>query len=236
MLQLTRCAVCGSENLDFSLRCISCGSLLQQGAKTLDLFSTIYNLWRYPDFAFRKILLTEHRNYTLFIAFLEAIGLSFLSLFVLKAGDIFSIDIFRLVPAGMGIGGLIYLPFLYVFSGISYLAARVSSTGATPKGFIASCIYALHPIGLGAIIVLPVEIAVFGPYIFSNNPAPQIINPVPFYLLAFLGVVLAAAAIVMVTRLSKLLFGSARNAVIIGIIFFILVSAVTEITKRVLVK
>ena len=231
-----RCGVCDSKNLDFSLRCSSCGSLLQQGAKTLDLFSTIYDLWRYPDFTFRRIILSQHKNYTLLVAFLEAIGLSFLSFFVLKAGDILTIDIVRLVPDGIETAAVIFLPFLYVFCGISYWAARVALTGASPKGFISSCIYALHPIGLGAVILMPIEIAVFGPFIFSNNPAPQVINPIPFYFLGFLVFVLAGAAMILLVRLSRLLFGSPQKAIMIIAIFFILLFAATEITKRALVK
>lgn len=233
---MNKCEVCSSENFDFSLRCSSCGGLLQQSPKTLDLFTTISNLWRYPDFTFRKIILAEHRNYTTLIGLLEAIGLSFLFLFIIKAGNVLSIDLLQLLSTGIGLSIVVFFPFLYLFSSLSYFPAGVSRTGASLRGFTASMIYALHPIAISAIIILPSEIAVFGVYFFSNNPSPQTINPVPFYLLGFLDCLLGIAAFVLVARLTKLLFGTKKKATIFVGIFFILLVAVMEITKRILIK
>ena len=181
-------------------------------------------------------MLAEHGNYTLLIAIFESIGFSFLSLFIIKAGDIFSIELPRLLWAGFAAALTVYFPFLFLFSALSYTSTRVSKTGARLKGFTTGMIYGLHPIALSAIIVLPIEIAVFGPYIFSNNPSPLVINPVPFYFLGSLDFFLGIASVVFVLRLAKLLFGSRKKAAIFAGIFFILLITSMEITKRVLVK
>lgn len=220
--------------MDFSLRCTSCGGILQQADKTLDFFSTIYNLWRYPDFAFRKIILAEHKNYTVLIATLEAIGLSFLFLFIVKGGDIFSIDLVRLLSTGIKLAVIVFLPFLYLFSVLSYASARVSKTGAPLKGFIASAVYGLHPIGFSAIIILPAYVAVYGPYIFSNNPSPQTINPLPFYFLGFLDLLLAIAAFFLILKLTELLFGTKKKIAVFAGVFFILLFAAMEVAKQIL--
>jgi hypothetical protein len=220
--------------MDFSLRCTSCGSLLQQRAKALDLFSTIYNLWRYPDFTFRKIILAEHRNYTTAIAIVEGIGLSFLSLYLLKAGDIFSIDLTRLITTGIQLGVIVYFPLLVLFSTSGYFAARVSKTGASFRGFLSSMTYALHPVGVGALMIFPTEIAVFGPYLFSSNPSPMTINPVPLYLLGFLDCLLGIAGIAFIFKLTRLLFGRREKAAIFLGIFFILFFVAVRITSAVL--
>jgi len=222
--------------MDFSLRCASCGSLLQQRSKTLDLFSTIYNLWRYPDFTFRKIILAEHKNYTILIGLLEAIGLSFLFLFMIKAGDIFSIDLLRLLDAGIGLAFVVFFPLLYLFAMLSYFSARVSRTGASLRGFVSTMIYGLHPIGLSTIIILPSGIAIFGPYLFSNNPSPSTINPIPFYLLLLLESLSGIAGIFFILRLTKLLFGTRKKIAIFAGIFFILLFTAMEITKQVLIR
>ncbi len=233
---MTRCAVCNSENLDLAIRCGSCGSLLQQRAKTIDLFDTLFNVWRYPDFTFRRVILAEHRNYTIPLAFLEAIGLSFFFLFIVKAGDIFSIDLGRLLTTGVGLAVVVFLPFLYLFVLAGYFLAGVSRTGASRGGFTAGMIYAMHPIALSAIIILPSEIAVFGSYVFSNNPSPVTINSVPFFLLAFLDIFLGLAAALSIARLTKLLFGTMKKAIIFAGNFFILWVVAVEIAKRLLVK
>jgi len=167
---------------------------------------------------------------------LEAVGLSFLSFFILKAGDIYSIDLVQLFSAGIGLAIVVYLPFLYLYSILSYMAGRVSRTGASLKGFIAGMIYALHPIGLGAIIILPSEAAVFGSYVFSNNPSPQTINPAPFYLFGFLECLMGTAAIFLVFRLTRLFFGNGKKTAIFAGIFFILLFTAMEITKQTLTK
>ena len=77
---------------------------------------------------------------------LEAIGLSFFFLFIVKGGDIFSIDLW-LLSSGIKLAVFVFLPFLYLFSVLSYASARVSKTGAPLKGFIASDVYGLHPSG-----------------------------------------------------------------------------------------
>lgn len=210
--------------------------MLQQRAKTIDLFSTVYNLWRYPDFTFRKILLAEHRNYVTLIGLLEAVRFSFLGLFIVKASDVFSIELPRLLLAGFGLAVIVYLPFLVFFSSLSYVSARVSKTGASLKGFLASVIYGFHPIAVSAIVVLPVEIAIFGPYVFSNNPSPLTINPIPFYFLESLDCFLGIAAIAFVLKLTNLLFGARKKVAIFVGIFFILLFTVMEIVRRVLVK
>ncbi|MGO9480870.1 MAG: hypothetical protein ACLP05_03695 [Candidatus Kryptoniota bacterium] len=235
-LLTSRCPICDSPNRDFALRCTSCGAILQQSVKTLDLFTTIYNLWRYPDFAFRKIILSEHKNYTILMAVLEAIGISYLFMFIVKAGDIYSIDLWRLVESGVGLAVSVFLPFLYVFSIVGYLATRTKQTGVSLKGFIAAAIYGLHPVAFSAIIVLPAEVSVFGAYFFSNNPSPKVINPLPFYLLSFLDIVCAVAAFIFIIKLTKVLFEKRKFVAVFAGIFFIFLYAAIEIAKKILVS
>ncbi len=233
---LNRCNVCNSDNLDFALRCVSCGSILQQSTRTLDFFSTIYNLWRYPDFILRKIILAEHRNYTILLALIEAIGLSFFALFLFKAGDIYTIELWRLLLSGIGIGVLIFFPCIYLYAIASFLVARVWRSGAPLKGFVSAIIYALHPVALSAIVLLPAEVAVFGSYLFSNNPSPQIINPLPFYFLGFLDFVAALAALILVNRLSRLLLRERIWIVAFLAVFLAFSFVSTEIAKSILIK
>lgn len=221
--------------MDFAVRCVSCGSNVQQRVRTLDLFSTIYNLWRFPDFTFRRIILAEHKNYTLPVALVEAVGFSYFSMFIVKAGDIYSIDLWRLVVSGFTMAAMIFLPLLYIFSGVCFLVTRASRRGATLNGFISAMIYSLHPIAFGAIILLPAELAVFGPYLFSNNPSPAVINRIPFYSLSLLEIVFASFAIVIAGRFTKLLFGNRKKLSIFAGIFFIFFIAALEIAKKTLV-
>lgn len=235
-LLLTKCPICNVDNLDFSLRCSSCGSILQQRVKTLDLFSTLYNLWRYPDVTLRKIVLAEHRNYTTLIATLEAIGLSFLFLFLIKAADNYSVELWRLLVVGFELAIIVFLPSIYMFSALSYLIVRFKRTGASFKGFASGIIYSLHPIALSAVIFLPAEVAVFGAYLFSNNPSPQVINPLPFYFLGFLDFVFGIAAFFFTMRLAQVLFGTKKFIFAFAAISFAVLFVGFEIAKSILLR
>ncbi len=231
---MTKCPVCDADNLEFATRCISCGSFLQQSVKTLDLFSTIFELWRHPVFALRRILLAEHKNYTILIAVLEAVTLSFLSLYIVKAADIYSLELWKLIATGTGLALFVFLPAMYLFLVLSYLVLRPKKRGVTLKGFISGTVYSLHPLAFSAAVFLPSEIAVFGPYVFSNNPPPQVINPLPFYFLGFLDLASAVAALVFATRLINILFGAKRRVTVLMAVFLCVFAAALEITKHIL--
>lgn len=231
---MTKCRICNADNRDLSVRCASCGSILQDSVKALDLFSTVINIWRYPDSTLRKVVLASHRNYALLLAALEGIGLSFLTLYIVKAADIYSIDFTRLLVTGIVIGIVVFLPAVYFFSVLSYFTLRVKRTGATVRGYIAGIVYSLHPIALGAVFLVPMEVAVFGSFIFSNNPPPQVINPLSFYFLAIVDVVFALAALRLILRLAKVIFGA--RAVTIGLValFSGVFAVALEVAKRIL--
>lgn len=231
---MTKCHVCEADNLDLAVRCKSCGSILQDSAKALNLFSTIYNLWRFPDQTLKKVIIASHRNYTVLLAALEGIGLSFLTLYIVKAADIYSVDFTRLLVTGIVLGVVVFLPALYVFSGISYLSLRVSRTGASVMGYISGMIYSLHPFAIGAAFLIPMDVAVFGSFLFSNNPSPQVINPISFYFLAFLDIVLLAAAVALILRFSKVVFGRKVTLLGIGALFVGVFALALEIAKFVM--
>lgn len=228
--------MCETDNLDLAVRCSSCGSILQDSVKALDLFTTIFNIWRYPDATLRKIILASHRNYSLVLAALEGIGLSFLALYIIKAADIYSVQFGRLLIIGSILGLVVFLPAVYAFGGVSFVALRGWRSGASLKGFLSSIIYALHPLAIGTVLLVPMQVAVFGSFLFSNNPSPQVINPVSFYFLAFLDIVFVIAVFYLLLRLAKVVFGTR----VLLISFVVLLSGVfavaLELAKRIMLS
>ncbi len=231
---MTKCHVCEADNLDLAIRCKSCGSILQDSVKALDLYSTVYNLWRYPEQTLKKIILASHRNYTMLLAALEGIALSFFTLYLVKAADIYSLDFTRLLVTGMVLGVVVFLPAIYLFGGISYATLRVKRTGASMTGYLSGMVYSLHPFAVGAVILVPMDVAVFGSFLFSNNPSPQVINPVSFYFLAFLDIVLLAAAVSLVVHFSKVVFGRKVTAVGIAALLSSVFAVALEVAKSIM--
>ncbi len=231
-----KCQVCNSDNLGLAVRCSSCGSILQDSVKALDLFTTVFDIWRYPDATLKKIILATHRNYSFLLAALEGIGLSFLTLYIVKAADIYSIQFGRLLLTGTVLGIAVFLPAVYLFGVVNFVVLRVWRSGASMKGFLSSVIYSLHPIALGAVLLVPMQVAIFGSFLFSNNPPPQVINPVSFYFLAFLDVVFVISVFYLFLRLAKIVFGTR----LLLISFVVLLSGVfavaLEIAKRIMLN
>ncbi len=80
------------------------------------------------------------------------------------------------VPAG--ILGLLLL------SVVLRTAARTLGGTGTIRNVFAVCAYAATPIVLSLVVVFPVEIALFGIYLFDRNPSPMVLKPVPYVVLA----------------------------------------------------
>ena len=202
-----KCPVCGKENTYLLLRCASCKSYIQPNLKALDLFATLFSLWRNPELTLKRIVIADHRNYTLLLALLEALGLSFFFFYFIKAADVFSLSLSRVLMESFDLSLVVFLPTVYLFSALNYVVSRIRGTGARFRGIVSGTVYALHPLALGAVILFPVEVAIFGVYIFSNNPPPQVINPAAFYSMAFLGIVCCVTVVFYYVRFSRMLFG-----------------------------
>ncbi|MGC8595611.1 MAG: hypothetical protein ACP5US_05060 [Candidatus Kryptoniota bacterium] len=196
-----KCPVCGLDNSDFKLRCKSCGAILQQRSRTLNLFEIVALIWKNPELAQKRILLAEHRNLTFLIAIIESFAAGFAFLFAIKATDTYSTYLPYLLLGGMIVSILVFLPFLYLVPLIFYILAGVRRTGITIKGFVSAFIYSVHPLAFTSLVLIPVLVAVFGQYSFSNNPSPEVINPLPFYALIFLNVIVVLESLFFLWKL-----------------------------------
>lgn len=199
-----KCPVCGTDNKEFTIRCGKCGAILQQRLKTLNLFETIFFMWRNPKLAQRRILLAEHRNLTLVVATIESFAAGFAFLYVVKATDTYSSFLPHLLFAGAFVSIIVYLPFFYLIPSTVYILSNIKKTGITIKGFVSAFIYAIHPIALMSLVLIPVQVAIFGQYFFSNNPPPQVINPLPFYALMFLSFIVVVSSMFFLYKLVSL--------------------------------
>jgi len=190
---MIRCSVCGQENDDLQVVCVSCKSFLQSKVDTLDLFSSVWVLIHSPRQAFRRIVLSRHKNYVLLLSSLLGMAIVYSVLWFKNMGRLFS-NILTLLLTGALIGPAIGLAIAAVFAVLMLRLGRLLGGKPTYRGMYAVVAYASVPIVLTLIFVFPIEIAIFGPYWFDNNPPPLVINPVLYVtLLGFdaLGVIWA---------------------------------------------
>jgi hypothetical protein len=179
------CPVCGAQNDDFGMACVSCKSYLQSKVVNLNLFETVWWLIQSPRSAFRKIVLAQHKNYGFLLSSMLGISLVYTIFWFKNLGGLFP-NVIALTGAGLLVGPPLGLLFVLLLSFTTVALARMFGGKATLRTMFAVIAYAAMPIALSLVVVFPLEVAVFGIYFFGSNPPPVVINPIAYIgLLAF---------------------------------------------------
>jgi len=176
------CTVCGTQNDEFAVVCASCKSFLQMKVDNLNLFETLWGLMESPRVAFRRIALSRHKNYVILLSCLLGMALVYSVIWFKHLGTRYP-DFAILVGAGFIIGPFAGILFTYLFSVIVHRAGRLLGGTGTYRNVRAATVYASVPIVYSLVLVFPIEIAIFGPYFFSDNPPPLVIDPVAYIVL-----------------------------------------------------
>jgi hypothetical protein len=174
------CPKCGEGNPFFNTVCSECKTYLRDRIYNIDLFSTSTSLIDNPSGAFCTIVFAEHKNFIIFLLVLiglkQLINARFLSLITVGEFD-------------STIGLLIsYLIVLTIVSGFFILysfalreIAKLSGLEIRAKDTFAVIVYSQTPLVFAFIILFPLELIIFGDYLFSLNPSPFVIKEMPAY-------------------------------------------------------
>lgn len=173
------CSVCKAENGDLDIVCPACKSFLQTRVDTLDLFGTIWQLIDSPLAAFKRIVLSQHKNYLLLLSSLFGMSIVYGVIWFEKLGNNFS-NVLTLVGAGLLIGPIVGIIFVLALGFFSMRTTKALGGKTTFKNMSAVVAYSTIPIILSLVLVFPVEIAVFGLDFFGKNPPPMVIKPVAY--------------------------------------------------------
>lgn len=196
---LTRaCPVCGTENDDFAIVCTSCKGYIQAKVDTLDLFHTIWGLMESPSATFRRIALAGTKNYVVLLTLAFGIALAY---GLLWHGNYGVREPQLATILGMG---LLAGPFLgmITFVFLSRVIRAVTPLGGRKvpaRNAFALLAYSAVPVVMSLVIVFPIEIAVFGIYLFDVNPPPLVLNPLAYIVLVGLdGIAAVWSAVLLV--------------------------------------
>lgn len=218
MKNVVICSNCGTENPFYKYTCSNCKAYLRDRIFNLDLWQVIGLLIESPVRAFNRIIQSEHKNFIILIgvlfsvkAFLDARFLS-----ILFSGE--SELRIKLIPALLISLGAAFL-VIWIFTFILFFTNKVSGLKTRIRDNNAVLSYTLLPFSFGLIILFPIELIVFGQFLFSINPSPFVIKPaVAYILLAFeallilWGIFLSISGVYSISR-------NITYAVITGIIF-----------------
>ncbi len=182
MKNIVTCPNCSSENPYYKLTCSNCNSFIRDRISNLDLWNITGMLIESPVKAFQQIIYSDHKNFIFFILFFVSIK------FLINARFISLLTIGRFTTAtSLPVSFILILSFLVaalVLFAIIFTRINLSSGFSTRFTDIFSIgIYSQLPHAFGLVVLFPIELIIFGDYIFSLNPSPFVIKEIIAYTL-----------------------------------------------------
>lgn len=220
MKNVVICPNCGTENPVYKHTCIKCKTYLRDRVFNLDLWQLIGMLIESPVKAFNKIIQSEHKNFIILIAVLFSlkafIDARFLSILFYGSSSLR----IGLLPELLITAGASFL-IIWIFTFILFAFNKTSGLRTRIRDNNAVLIYSLLPYSFALIVLFPIELIIFGQYLFSNNPSPFVLKPaIAYTLLSFEGLLILWGIFLSVTGI----YSISRNvvySVLFGLIYFI---------------
>ncbi len=222
---MNTCPICQVQNHHLAVTCTSCGGYLQNRSENLDLFATAWTIIERPVRAFRMIALSRRKNFAAAVAALAGIGFAFGIFWVIGAGEYTSSAV-NLFAAGTLLGPAVGMTVVLCFTMLVKAMAATQGSAVSVKNAFAIYSYALVPVVLSVLFLLPVEVIVFGRYFFFLHPTPYSLRPVAYVTLVGLDTLCALWTLYLLWAGTKVLLDLTwRRALIIFIVPLLLLVA-----------
>jgi hypothetical protein len=224
MKNVVVCKNCNSENPLYALICLNCKSYLREKVYNIDFWKTVTLLIEAPSKAFKTIINSEHKNFLVF-------------LIILVSGKILVNGVFLKILFEKGNTGisnyflnyffsiLLLVLILILFAGLFNVVTDKYGVKTRFLDNFSTLAYSFIPYTFGFVILFPVELILFGGYLFSYSPSPfQIKETLAYTLLVFEGLLIVWNIFLTITAIrvqSGNSFYSLVWAFVIHIVFFI---------------
>jgi hypothetical protein len=176
---MLKCPLCGTENSDLDVVCRSCKGFMQAKVDTLDLFSTAWGLLEQPRRTFRRIALAKSKNYVVLLSAALGVAIVYLYLWHWQLAVVIP-SLVTLLGIGLLVGPPLGNLFIALCAAVVGFILRSRGINLTFRNVRAVLAYACLPVVASLLLVMPLEIAIFGSYFFDNNPPPMVINPLAY--------------------------------------------------------
>jgi predicted nucleic acid-binding Zn ribbon protein len=213
-----RCPVCGTDNPPLNVTCSNCGGYIRERIASLHLFQTLGMLIETPTTAMQRIIVARQKNYSIVLQMMFGLAYTAFVFWFANIGllinDLQIILLFILILGP--VTGIVIVSVLAIFT---TLGVRVRHTRVEVRDVRAVLSYATFPIIMSVMFIFPVEVGVFGMYLFTGTPSPFSINPLVYVLFLGLDGVLIIWSLLLVFIGIRTLSGSIATALFIkGII------------------
>lgn len=212
------CKNCSTENPFYELICRNCKAYIRERVVNIDLWKTIEQLIESPVKGFTGIIHAEHKNLIFFITFMTAvkmlINIMLLSPITARTNNPFE-HFGRNFFIVLGLMLVLYL----LFSVIEETVLKSLKNETRIKDNYAILSYSFIPHVFGAVILFPIEMVVFGGFLFSNNPSPFILKESVAYILLGFEVLLILWQLFLTTTGFYVQTGKLFQALFFSLIF-----------------
>lgn len=225
MKNATVCNNCSSENPQFSLVCSHCGAYLRERVVNIDLFRTLGQLIESPYRAFLSLTHAEHKNFVIYLTLIIALKLAVNGIILkepLFSYSVLNVGFFNLWLIASA--ALILLLTLFAF--IVRFFLKTASIHTRFRDGYTVLAYSQMPHIFSLIFVFPVEMVLFGAYLFTAEPSPFMIKPGPAWILSGIEVILFIWTVVLSAIAYYTQTGLKLLSILLSIIFNALVAAI----------
>jgi hypothetical protein len=142
-------------------------------------------------------VLAKYKNYSLILSALFGVSLVFEIAWLRDAGDKVA-SLLPIVGAAFVGGPLVGIIVVFLSSAVLQQATRMLGGRATRRNLFAALAYATSPMVIALVVVIPLQLAVFGKEFFGTNPPPSLIRPTEYFLLLALKTLAACWTVYLV--------------------------------------
>jgi len=193
------CPNCNSKNPYYNSVCSSCKYYIRDRIYNIDFWTVISSLIENPSKAFRTIIFSEHKNFTLFIILFASLKYVINARFIamISKGEFQS-------SVGLQYSYLIVLgvvvSFFLLFTLVYNIFGKYNKIFIRFKDTFAIIVFSQIPLLLGLFILFPLELVILGDYLFSLNPTPFVIKGNIAYFFLVIEISLILWSIYLITK------------------------------------
>jgi len=181
MRSIVICKICEEENPFYNLTCLKCKGFIRDKIANIDFWTTVQKLIDSPSDAFKNIIFSEHKNFVFMLSVIFALKMILLLLFI----STFVLNYSEAATKHLLIFSLIVLisvfTTLYFFSWtIKYLLHKFKVETRIKDNF-SIFVYSVVGYVFSLLILLPIELILFGSTLIQNTPSPFFLKPFPAY-------------------------------------------------------
>lgn len=222
------CHNCQTENPFYKLICENCKSYVRDRVYNIDLGKIITRLIESPSTGFRTIIFAEHKNFLVFLILLSVLKFEIDSVFISLFFKQQIISLNNFAAAYIILVLIITAVFLLFSYLLNFLNKSLGYETRTKDNFSIYC-YSFLPHIFALVILFPLELVMFGEYLFSTNPSPFAIKEFIAYTLFILEILiilwsLFLTVIANYTQTKNILYSIIISIIFHSLLFFILYS------------